>query len=370
MTYIWQQKNWPGFQYQADAVSDKLLAFMEKAGRIGGLLDGLPDETRTETIIDIMVSEAIKTSEIEGEFLSRRDVMSSIRMNLGLSTGTEKPSDQRSQGIAELMLTVRDHFAEPLSENMLFDWHRKLMRGTSRVSVGAWRTHSEPMQVVSGPIGREKVHYEAPPSSQVSHEMVGFINWFNRSQKQEGPISTQPLIHAAIAHLYFETIHPFEDGNGRIGRAIAEKSLSLGLGRPVLLSLSKTIEANREDYYKALQQAQRSHELDMTPWLIYFTDVCLDAQSSAEKQITFTLKKVRFFDRYRDQLNERQTKVINRMLEEGPDGFEGGMNARKYMGIAKTSKATATRDLQDLAAHGILHAEGGGRSTRYVLQLD
>jgi Fic family protein len=223
------------------------------------------------------------------------------------------------------------------------------------------------MQVVSGPIGKETVHYEAPPSSIVSAEMQRFIQWFNDTGKGAALEISKPAIRSAIAHLYFETIHPFEDGNGRIGRAISEKALSQGLGQPVLLSLSKTIEANKADYYQALKAAQRSNEI--TPWIRYFVGVVLAAQKEAEEQIDFTLKKAKFFDRYDAQLNDRQLRVLRRMLEEGPKGFDGGMSAKKYVAITKTSKATATRDLQDLADKGALVAVGGGRSTRYEVGI-
>jgi Fic family protein len=193
--------------------------------------------------------------------------------------------------------------------------------------------------------------------------MQRFLLWFNESQDS----IKKPIMRAAIAHLYFESIHPFEDGNGRIGRAIAEKALSQNIGRPVLFSLSKSMEAKKKAYYDALQKAQRSNEI--TEWMHYFVNTVLEAQIDAEQEIEFTLKKAKFFSQYQDQLNDRQQKGIRRMLEEGPNGFEGGMNARKYVGITGTSKATATRDLQDLVQKEIFTPIGGGRSTRYELKL-
>jgi Fic family protein len=219
------------------------------------------------------------------------------------------------------------------------------------------------MQIVSGGIGQELVHFEAPPSKQVPAEMDGFINWFNTSQDE----IKKPILRAAIAHLYFESIHPFEDGNGRIGRAIAEKALSQSIGRPVLFSLSKSIEGNKKTYYDALQRAQRSNEI--TDWINYFVKTVLDAQIDAEQEIEFTLKKTKFFDEHKDELNDRQQKVVRRMLEEGHQGFEGGMNARKYVSLTGASKATATRDLQDLVQKEIFKPIGGGRSTRYEINL-
>ena len=315
----------------------------------------------------MMVFEAVKTSEIEGEYISRKDVMSSIRNNLGLNAIAEQVGDKRAEGAASLMLDVRSTYEAPLTEATLFSWHAMLMNGAKRVKIGAWRDHEEPMQVVSGMIGKEVVHYEAPPSQSVPEEMRAFIEWFNDT----GPLGKTPInkpaIRSAIAHLYFETIHPFEDGNGRIGRAISEKALSQGVGRPILLSLSKTIEAHKNQYYDALQAAQTSNEI--TPWVNYFVATVLDAQIEAEEQIAFTLKKTQFFDRYRRSLNERQLRVVKKMLEKGAEGFEGGMSAKKYMKITKTSKATATRDLQDLVEKGVLISIGAGRTSRYEIKL-
>lgn len=367
MTYNWQQDDWLSFSYDSTAIMPALLAFSEKSGRVSGLVQGLPQDTRDETIIDILVSEAIKTSEIEGEYLSRQDVMSSIRNNLDLTDTHEKVGDQRAIGVADMVIAARRDYQSPLTQDMLFDWHRMLMRGARRLKIGAWRTHSEPMQVVSGAIGKQVVHYEAPPSDAVPDMMQGYFNWFNETASQgQTPIAHAP-VRSAIAHLYFETIHPFEDGNGRIGRTLSEKALSQGLERPILLSLSKAIESDKKAYYDALKTAQRTN--DVTDWLLYFLDLCLNAQIDAEQQIEFTLLKVKFFDAYKNRLNERQTKVVRRMLEEGRDGFKGGMSAKKYVTIAHTSKPTATRDLQHLVEIGAFTVTGGGRSTRYWLNL-
>lgn len=367
--YNWQQKDWPQFRFSLENVEDTLLLFSEKVGRVSGILEALPEETRQETIIDIILAEAIKTSEIEGEYPNRNDVLSSIRKNLGLHVDSQYIKDRSADGLGELMIDVRKTFTEPLTEEKLFAWHRMLLGENKKISVGKWRTHKDPMKVVSGAIGKEKVYFEAPPSLQVPGEMKAFINWFNSTAPGAKNEIKKAAVRSAIAHLYFETIHPFEDGNGRIGRAIAEKALSQTIGRPVVLSLSKTIEANKNDYYELLQNAQSSNEI--TPWMEYFIKTSLDAQVEAEAQIDFTLKKTRFFDHYKDQLNERQLTVINRMMEEGPKGFEGGMNARKYIGITKASKATATRDLQQLLEIGafIPANQSGGRSTSYQVNL-
>jgi len=223
------------------------------------------------------------------------------------------------------------------------------------------------MQVVSGYVGKRKIHFEAPPKDRVPQEMKSFIQWFNETNiggKQE---ITKPIVRSAIAHIYFESIHPFEDGNGRIGRAISEKALSQGAARPILLSLSKTIEANKKDYYDALKQAQKSNEI--TPWLVYFSNLALQAQIEAEEEIDFTLRKTKFFNHYEPVLNERQLKAIRRMLEEGPKGFKGGMSNKKYMSLTKTSNTTAKRDLNDLVERKIFVPMGGGRSTSYDINL-
>ncbi len=367
--YNWQQTNWPNFTYDLNQIEDELFLFAEKTGHVTGVLKGLPEDIRIEAIIDNMVAEAIKTSEIEGEFLSRKDVMSSIRNNLGLNKKNELVIDKMAAGAGELMVDVRNTFKEELTTDKLFSWHKMLLGNNRKVITGAWRTHGEPMQVVSGAMGKEKVHYEAPPSSRVPQEMQMYITWFNQTAPGRPKEIRKAPVRAAIAHLYFETIHPFEDGNGRIGRAIAEKALSQGTGRPVLLSLSRTIEANKKAYYEALEKAQRANEI--TSWVKYFVNITLDAQIFAEGLIDFTLKKTVFFDRFKDQLNARQLKVVKRMLEEGAKGFNGGMNAGKYTSITKISKATATRDLQDLIEKSafILLGEGGGRSTKYQLNL-
>lgn len=366
MAYNWQQQDWPIFQYDLSGIEDALLKLAEKTGHASGLLKGLTADAQAETAIEMMVVEAVQTSAIEGELLSRRDVLSSIRKNLGMDGGAAA-GDRRAAGAAALMIDVRNSFEVPLSETKLFKWHRMIMAGHRRIAAGQWRTHVDPMQVVSGPVGHEQVHFEALPSSKVPGEMTRFIEWFNETTPGGKKEIRKASVRSAVAHLYFESIHPFEDGNGRIGRALSEKALSQGLGRPALLSLSRTIEANRKQYYEALQQGQQSNEI--TPWVSWFVNVVLEAQIQAEEQINFTLKKTRLFDRFRDQLNERQVQILRRMLDKGPNGFEGGMSAKKYMSITGASKATATRDLQDLADKGVFATDGGGRSTQYKINL-
>lgn len=369
MAYNWQHKGWPDFTYNLSGIEERLFLFSEKTGMVSGMLNALPETVKTEAIIELMVAEAVKTSEIEGEFLSRRDVMSSIKNNLGLNTPKEKVADKRAKGIGMLMADIRETYTDALTQADLFRWHNMLMAYNPKIDSGKWRTHTVPMQVISGAIGKETVHYEAPPSKRVPKEMSGFIRWFNDSVPGGKKEIKKALVRSAIAHLYFESIHPFEDGNGRIGRAISEKALSQGIGRPVVLSLSGTIEKHKQDYYNALKKAQRT--MNITEWVSYFVDVAIAAQQSAEDLVTFSLKKVRFFDKYKNDLNERQFKVIKKMLDAGPAGFEGGMNAGKYSSMTKVSKATATRDLQDLLQKGaiIYLGESGGRSTKYQVYL-
>jgi Fic family protein len=327
---------------------------------------GLNQDLTRQTQLEILISEAMKTSEIEGEYMSRIGVMSSIRKNLGISDG-HKIADKRVSGVATLTTIVKEQSQQKLSKEMILSWHKILMESYPGINAGCWRTSAEPMLVILGALGREIVHYQAPPSTCVENEMQQFLEWFNIPKSQHADDITAALIKAAIAHLYFESIHPFEDGNGRIGRALAEFTLSSSLKGPVLLSISKVIEKNKKQYYDALKAAQS--QLEISDWILYFTKVILEVQRDARDTIEFTVKKTRFFDQYNLILNDRQSKVINRMLQSGPSGFEGGMSAAKYMSITKTSKATATRDLQHLYQTGIFEQQGAGRSVRYNLVL-
>lgn len=367
MRYNWQQKDWPHFSYKLSEIEEEIYRFTELLGRSTGMLETLAEPNRLDAIISSMVAEAVKTSHIEGEYISRQDVVSSIRNKMGLSKPLEKVNDLRATGVVEMMLDVRETYAKPLSRQKLFIWHSMLMSGNDQVSKGQWRTHKEPMQVVSGALGKEKVHFEAPPSGKVSEEMQKFINWFNETAPNSKQELKPGVLRSAVAHLYFESIHPFEDGNGRIGRAISEKAIAQAAGRPVLMSLSQVIESDKKAYYSALGKAQQSNEI--TAWIKYFVNAAIEAQQKAGDLISFTVEKARFFDQYGPELNQRQLKVVRKMLEPGPEAFEGGMNARKYVSIAKTSKATATRDLQDLVKKAVLVPVGAGRSTRYELKL-
>lgn len=366
MPYVWQQADWPEFTWDAEVVDRGAYAYALEAGGLIGEAKHLAEDVKTDALIDLMVSEAVTTSQIEGETFDRADVRSSIRNQLGLNATPELVRDPRANGVAGLMVSVREHFAEPLTAGRLCEWQDQVIvdRFTrARLPVGRWRDDPQPMQIVSGAYGREKVHYEAPPSHQVSAEMERFISWFNASRDLKG------AVRAGVAHLYFECIHPFADGNGRVGRAISEVALAQELGHPALLSLSTSIQSNRQAYYDALNAASRGG-LDITKWLVWFIDLTLAAQKDARRQIGYVLAKARFWDRHGARLNERQTIVLNRMLREGPEGFKGGMSAQKYSRLTGCSKATATRDLAELLKMGVFRKlDGGGRSTRYDVRL-
>ncbi|MGE8427418.1 MAG: Fic family protein [Sphingobacterium sp.] len=364
--YNWQYKEWPNFIYRLEEVQSIAIAFAQEMGALNGLLTGLNSALKQEAFVEVLISEAMKTSEIEGEYMSREDVMSSIKKNLGMQ-GDVVVRDRRVAGVAELITTIRDSAGIELTVEVIMRWHAILMAGFPRINAGKWRMGEEPMQIISGSYGKETVHYEAPPSAVVPKEMEQMINWFNSYEVKESEYIIAALVKTAIIHLYFESIHPFEDGNGRIGRALAEYTLSHTLKSPVLLSISKTIEKNKQVYYDNLKIAQAS--LDITGWISYFTKVIFEAQKETRELIEFTVRKAKFFDRNRDLLNDRQIKVINRMLEQGIEGFIGGMTAKKYISITRTSKATATRDLQRLQELGIVEQLGHGRSVRYELIL-
>jgi Fic family protein len=366
--YNWQHKNWPNFKFKLDGLEDQLIEIQSTVSLVAGAVSALPEKMQTETIVQVMVAEAMKTSEIEGEHYSRIDVMSSIRKNLGLSID-KSPSNKNVIGLGEMLMDIRKTYKEPLTENKLLEWHKLLMGNNKKINSGVYRKGEEPMQVISGSASEPIVHFEAPPSSRIQEEMSQFIEWFNHETVNEKDWRLNaPPVKAAICHLYFESIHPFEDGNGRIGRAIAEKALSQGFDRPIFMSLSKTIELHRKEYYTELKDAQQ--KMDITKWINWFVNIVRRAQDETDKLVAFTIKKMQFFDRFNKQLNERQKKVINRMLEEGPDHFQGGINAKKYVSITGCSKATATRDLQELKESGVIRLTGkAGRSTSYDVNI-
>lgn len=369
-TYNWQQRDWPHFRYDISALHSTLQAIAEKSGLISGKLAHLDANQQLEALINLMVEEAVKTSEIEGEYISRPDVRSSIKNKLGLSSNTNRVHDKRAEGIVDMMFDARNKFKYPLTDTNLFEWHLMLFSRSNNpnLSIGTWRTHEEPMQVISVRNNKSIVHFEAPPSQDIPREMQEFIHWFNATAPGNPQAIVFAPVRAAIAHLYFESVHPFEDGNGRIGRIISEKALSQGFGYPIMLSLSQAIESDKKAYYDALHIASKSNEI--TSWIAYFINVVTKAQQEVEEQINFILMKSRFFDKFENALNERQLKVIKRMMSSGTKGFEGGMSAKKYMAITGASKATATRDLQHMLTIHALEQIGSGRSIRYQLHLE
>lgn len=370
MTHIlwnWLLKNWPQFTYDKETLVELEHIFMQNSGTVVGALKHVTNDSKDDLLVEILSNEAMKTSEIEGEFLNRDSVQSSIKRNLGLNVEKRKVPPAEF-GIAEMMVDLYLNYSKPLSHNQLFEWHKMITNGRRDLTnIGEYRTHTEPMQVVSSRFDRPNVHFEAPPSSQIPREMEQFITWFNEVHHKKSELDRFPLIKSGIAHLYFVSIHPFEDGNGRIGRAIAEKSIAISTKKPTLISLSHTIEANKKDYYTFLENNNKT--LEITGWLTYFGKTILDAQKNTLKQIDFLIEKAKFFDRFSSQMNERQLKVIQRLFEAGYTGFKGGLSAKNYVKIAKTSESTATRDLVDLVRKEILTKTGTFKSTRYSLNI-
>ncbi len=360
--YNWQQKDWPNFTFNPQIVADADFEWLSLTGKSSGVLEIISVNQREESELTILIKEALKNAEIEGEFISLADLVSSIKRKLGKNSQARVIRDKRSLGMGELIVQARKHYKKDLTEKMLFDWHKLLMKGSFGINAGQWRQHSEPMQVISGTIGKEKIHFEAPPSLRIPEEMKLFTNWFNKSIIE----IKSPITRSALVHLYFESIHPFEDGNGRIGRILAEKALSQSLGQPVLMSISAAIESRKKEYYAALKKAHKGNPVN--DWIVFWGHIVLEAQKDFLNDLHLSIQKTKFFDKHKPVLNNRQLKVISKMLEVDGE-FKGGMNARKYQSITKTSKATATRDLQDLSEKGIFQSAGGGRSTSYRLLL-
>ncbi|TQD33357.1 Fic family protein (plasmid) [Rhodobacter capsulatus] len=366
MAWNWTLPDWPDFRYDASALTPFEQKFLLSAGEILGAVHHVGQPERAQLRVELLSEEAMQTSAIEGEILDRLSVQSSLRRHLGLDPDSY-PAKPREQGVAEMMVDLYSSFADPLTHETLYRWHRMLLSHDRRLeTIGAYRQHAEAMQIVSGRLDRPTLHFEAPPSSQVLPEMERYADWFNKT----GPGGAEPLpalTRAGLSHLYFESIHPFEDGNGRLGRALAEKSLAQNIGQPTLISLAFTIEKERKAYYDQLEQHQKT--LDVTEWLVWFAEIVLKAQQVTLDRAGFFIKMAHFYDRQRDQLNERQAKAIARMFREGPDGFTGGLSADNYLKITGTSRATATRDLQDLVEKGALSRTGERRHTRYWLAL-
>lgn len=345
-------------------MAQQLAPVRHRQGRLIGRMEALGFTLRAEAMLQSLTEEVLKSSEIEGEILNKDQVRSSIARRLGMDIGATTPADRHVEGVVEMMLDATQKYRAPLTPQRLFDWHAALFptgrSGMRRITVGAWReTDADPMQVVSGPMGRERVHYEAPPAERLTHEMNEFLAWFNRKE----PIDD--VLKAAIAHLWFVTIHPFEDGNGRIARAIADMALARSENSSQrFYSMSAQIRLERKAYYNVLEATQKG-DLDITDWLEWFLGCLSRAFDGAEIILGSVLKKARFWEMHSgEQFNERQRKVLNRLM----DGFEGKMTSSKWAALGKCSQDTAARDIDDLMKRGILAKDAaGGRSTSYSL---
>ena len=364
MTYIHDLHGWPKLTWNGDALLRPLADVRHKQGKLLGRMEALGFASRQEASLDVLTSDVVKSSAIEGETLSPEEVRSSIARRLGLDVAGVSKSARNVEGIVEMMLDATGNFDEPLTESRLFAWHAALFptgrSGMASIAVGMWRPEEAgDMKVVSGRIGRERVHFEAPVTERLGTEMRAFLEWFN------GPSAVDPVLQAGVAHLWFLTIHPFEDGNGRIARAIADMALARAdRTQDRFYSMSSQIAADRKNYYRELELAQRG-DLDITRWLTWFLH-CLDrAIDNAGELLGGVIRKAKLWSRINlDPVNDRQRLVINRML----DGFQGFLTTSKYATLATCSGDTALRDIRDLLARNILERnEHGGRSTSYRL---
>jgi Fic family protein len=360
MHWNWELPEWPKFNYDPNRVSAQEKQFLLEVGSASAYLKTIESQEYKRFIVEILISEGIESSKIEGEFLNRESLQSSIQKHFGLQTKLKSRTDKESQ-MADLLCNVYESFDQPLTHEMLWHWHRMLFGESARIDEqGKYRTHPEPMQIVSNRFDSQKVFFEAPPSKKIPHEMDMLIKWFNSS-------SGSILTRAAVAHVYFESIHPFEDGNGRLGRLLSEKILSQGVGRPVLIAISKILEKRKKEYYAALERCNRT--LDIDHWVEFFANVVIQAQGEAMSQLYFLIEKSKMLNALSDQLNPRQTKALLRIFAEGLDGFKEGLSAENYISITKATRATATRDLADLVQKGALVKTGQLRHTRYFLNI-
>lgn len=363
--WIHEQTEWPNFTWGAGALSVPLAEIRHRQGRLLGRMEGLGFDLQQEASVSTLTEDVVKSSAIEGEHLNAEAVRSSIIRRLGIKNAGLVPASRDVEGVVEMMLDATQKFSQPLTKSRLFDWHAALFptgrSGMRRITVGGWRTAAAgPMQVVSGALGREKVHFEAPCANRLDLEMQEFLKWFHQSD------SIDPVLKAGIAHLWFVTIHPFEDGNGRIARAISDLALARADGIPArFYSLSSQIEAERKAYYDQLEQQQRG-TMEITLWLRWFLDCLGRALTNAEKTLEAVRFKAQLWEKiHQHPVNERQRSILNRMLESD---FEGHMNTAKYAKMAHCSNDTALRDIQDLKARGVfVQNPGGGRSTSYRL---
>lgn len=363
--YIYQLPDWPRFQWDFDKLNQLLTDLRHQQGKLLGRMERLGFVLQSEATLQTLTLDVIKSSEIEGELLDAEQVRSSIARRLGMDIAGLIPADRHVEGVVEMMLDATQNFTEPLTEERLFGWHAALFpagrSGMHKIVTGAWRDNPphDPMQVVSGPLGKEKVHYEAPAAELLPDEMKKFLDWFNSTA------ATDPVLKAAIAHLWFVTVHPFDDGNGRMARAIADLQLSRADGTAQrFYSMSAQIRKERNAYYDMLEQTQRG-SLDITGWIEWFLHCLSRAITASEETLSQILKKAGFWSAHSTTvLNNRQLLMLNKIL----DGFDGKLNTSKWAKIAKCSHDTALRDIQDLIEKKILlKEEAGGRSSNYVL---
>ena len=364
--YIWEQQEWPHLTWDDGRLLEPLAAARLKQGRLLGSMARLGFDLKLEAQLEALTEDVIKSSEIEGEVLDRDSVRSSIARRLGVPAAAVVPADRRTEGVVEMMLDATENYEALLTPERLFGWQASLFptgySGMHKVKTGAWRDDAAgPMQVVSGPIGRQQVHFQAPPARQLDGEMQAFLDWFNRRGEPEG------LLRAGLAHLWFVTIHPFEDGNGRVARAIADQALaqSEDSGQR-FYSVSSQIRKERSDYYDMLERSQKG-ALDVSEWLAWFLDCFSRAIDGAETACEDVLRKADFWQRYaREAFDKRQKTVLNRLL----DGFEGKLTAKKWAAIGKCSIPTAQRDINELVERGILRRNpGGSKNTSYDLVM-
>jgi Fic family protein len=365
VTYIHQHKDWPNFQWDNARLLPLLADVRHRQGRLLGQMEGLGFRLRAEASLTMLTSDIIKSSAIEGSLLDAAQVRSSIARRLGLDFGGSVKTSRDVEGVVEMMLDATQKFTRPLIAERLFAWHASLFptgrSGMRRITTGAWRPADiGAMQVVSGPMGREQIHFEAPTADRLEHEVSVFLNWFETTNDMD------PVLKAGIAHFWFVTLHPFEDGNGRISRAIADMALARAEGiAERFYSMSTQIEAEKKDYYSKLEQCQKG-EVDITAWLEWFLGCLGRAIAGAEAGLAGVLRKAKMWEQINSHspVNERQRKIINRLL----DGFEGRLSTSKYARLAKCSADTALRDIKSLLDRGILvQEEGGGRNTSYRL---
>ena len=358
MVWNWEHTDWPNFIFDKYLYIEYENTFMRLCGKSQAYFLNISKKELDQFKIEILTTEGAESAKIEGEILDRQSLQSSIRRHFGINPLLKKESVQEL-GMAEALMDVYKTFNEPLNHETLFRWHQSLFKENKHLAcIGSYRTHDEPMQIVSNKFGSEKVYFEAPPSKIIPKEMNQFIDWYNN---YKGLV----LVKAAIAHVYFESIHPFEDGNGRIGRLIVEKILSQGLQQPSLIAISKRLEEQKKEYYKELEKCNRRLEID--EWISYFITKIIEAQQSSLVLLEFLILKSRILSKISSDLNERQLKVLLRIFKEGPSGFQGGLSAENYISITKTSRATATRDLSDLVNKQVLIKTGELKHSRYFI---